>query len=188
MKGNSTLELAVLGLLYEHPMHGYELRKRLSVLLGPLRALSYGSLYPALKKLKVEGSIDESVPADNLVTRRAKRVYHLTDAGRESFMNRLNDSELINSDSSGFGVHLAFFSVTPSRMRILVLEKRRLHLEEQRTLIRKSLISGSTAKDRYSRELKELELESAEREIAWLNKLIAVEYNEQDVPSSSPVQ
>jgi DNA-binding PadR family transcriptional regulator len=28
------LELAVLGLLHDTPMHGYELRKRLNVLLG----------------------------------------------------------------------------------------------------------------------------------------------------------
>ena len=41
------LELAVLGLLHEAPMHGYELRKRLNTVLGPFRALSYGSLYPA---------------------------------------------------------------------------------------------------------------------------------------------
>ena len=37
------LELAVLGLLLESPMHGYELRKRLTGLLGAFRAFSYGS-------------------------------------------------------------------------------------------------------------------------------------------------
>ena len=43
----ATLELAVLGLLHESPLHGYELRKRLNLLLGWARLLSYGSLYPA---------------------------------------------------------------------------------------------------------------------------------------------
>ena len=38
------LELAILGLLLESPMHGYELRKRLTGLLGAFRAFSYGSL------------------------------------------------------------------------------------------------------------------------------------------------
>ena len=46
-----TIELAVLGLLHESPMHGYELRKRLNLMLGWGRLLSYGSLYPALKKM-----------------------------------------------------------------------------------------------------------------------------------------
>src|SRR5688500_4151439 len=47
-KRSQVLELAVLGLLHESPMHGYELRKRLNMLLGTLRAFSYGSLYPCL--------------------------------------------------------------------------------------------------------------------------------------------
>ena len=46
-----TIELAVLGLLHEGPMHGYELRKRLNLMLGWGRVLSYGSLYPTLKKM-----------------------------------------------------------------------------------------------------------------------------------------
>ena len=46
------LEIAVLGLLNESPMHGYELRKRLADLLGTFRAFSYGSLYPTLRKLR----------------------------------------------------------------------------------------------------------------------------------------
>ena len=41
------LELALLGLLREAPVHGYELRKQLVLRLGGLRAYSYGSLYPA---------------------------------------------------------------------------------------------------------------------------------------------
>ena len=34
-----TIELAVLGLLHESPMHGYELRKRLNLMLGWGRVL-----------------------------------------------------------------------------------------------------------------------------------------------------
>ncbi|PWQ83484.1 PadR family transcriptional regulator, partial [Enterococcus faecium] len=49
------LELAILGLLQESPMHGYELRKRLTGLLGAFRAFSYGSLYPALRRMQAAG-------------------------------------------------------------------------------------------------------------------------------------
>ena len=51
------LETAILGLLNESPLHGYELRKRLNLMLGSFRALSYGSLYPALKSLVARGLI-----------------------------------------------------------------------------------------------------------------------------------
>src|SRR6266508_5264587 len=47
------LELAILGLLHESPMHGYELRKQLTTKLGAFRAaISYGSLYPTLRRLQ----------------------------------------------------------------------------------------------------------------------------------------
>ena len=59
-----TLELAVLGLLHETPLHGYELRKRLNSLLGTFRAWGYGSLYPCLKDLLAQGLIAEESPAD----------------------------------------------------------------------------------------------------------------------------
>jgi DNA-binding PadR family transcriptional regulator len=41
------LELAILGLLKEQPLHGYELKKRLGETLGFRWGVSYGSLYPA---------------------------------------------------------------------------------------------------------------------------------------------
>ncbi len=64
MSGNRSrvLELAVLGLLHETPLHGYELRKRLNALLGAFRAFGYGSLYPCLKELLAQGLIAEESP------------------------------------------------------------------------------------------------------------------------------
>jgi DNA-binding PadR family transcriptional regulator len=56
-KRGDALELAVLGLLHEAPMHGYELRKRVTGLLGWGRVLSYGSLYPCLKQMLRDGLI-----------------------------------------------------------------------------------------------------------------------------------
>ena len=59
---SGVLELAVLGLLHETPMHGYELRKRLNAFLGAFRAFGYGSLYPCLKELLAQGLIAEEQP------------------------------------------------------------------------------------------------------------------------------
>src|SRR6202008_2669794 len=80
--GDSVLELAILGLLLESPMHGYELRKRLTGLLGAFRAFSYGSLYPALRRMQLEGLIAEDATPAGAAVRRARRVYRLTEAGR----------------------------------------------------------------------------------------------------------
>lgn len=81
-KRSGVLEFAVLGLLQDNPMHGYELRKRLNGVLGTFRAISYGSLYPCLKELLAAGYIEEEGPAESgataLTGRRAKVVYRLT--------------------------------------------------------------------------------------------------------------
>jgi len=51
------LELAILGLLKDRPMHGYDLRKRLREDFGLLANLSFGSLYPALARLEAGGAV-----------------------------------------------------------------------------------------------------------------------------------
>src|SRR5436853_6523680 len=51
------LELAILGLLKEQELHGYELKKRLSAALGPFSSVSFGSLYPALARLEAAGAV-----------------------------------------------------------------------------------------------------------------------------------
>jgi pimeloyl-ACP methyl ester carboxylesterase len=51
------LELAVLGLLKERPIHGYQLSRELGDSLGGLWRVSYGSLYPTLRRLERDGVI-----------------------------------------------------------------------------------------------------------------------------------
>ncbi len=53
------LDMAILGLLKEQPMHGYDLRKRLRSDFGLLASLSFGSLYPALGRLEAAGAVRE---------------------------------------------------------------------------------------------------------------------------------
>jgi len=169
------LELAILGLLLESPMHGYELRKRLTGLLGAFRAFSYGSLYPALRRMQTDGLIAESAAPEGAVLRRARRVYQLTDAGRQRFTELVADTGPQNYTDDGFGVHLAFFNRTPAAARMRILEGRRRQVEERREGLRDAIARASNSLDRYTRQLHQLGLESSEREVKWLNELIAAE-------------
>ena len=84
------LEFAILGLLQQSPMHGYELRKRLNALLGTFRAFSYGSLYPTLRRMKAAGWIgEEDADAEPKASRRARVVYRITAEGKERFSQLL---------------------------------------------------------------------------------------------------
>jgi DNA-binding PadR family transcriptional regulator len=179
------LEFAILGLLHEAPMHGYELRKRLYEMLGTLHAFSYGSLYPTLRRLLRAGLIVEEGPEADTEerartwNRRAKRVYKLTAEGKERFAQLLADAGPQTWDDEGFGVHMAFFSRTPAEIRMRILEGRRRRVEERREGLRASIARAGEQIDRYTRELHRLGLESSEREVRWLNELIAEEQREQ---------
>ncbi|MGW0039421.1 PadR family transcriptional regulator [Gordonia sp. NPDC003376] len=181
------LELAILGLLLESPMHGYELRKRLTGLLGAFRAFSYGSLYPTLRRMQADGLIDEASAAPSgMKVRRGRRVYQLTDAGRARFTELVADTGPQNYTDDGFGVHLAFFSRTPAVARMRILEGRRRQVEERREGLREMVGRATRSSDRYTRQLHELSLESSEREVRWLNELIAAEASENTATGHGP--
>ena len=128
-----TLELAVLGLLHESPMHGYELRKQVNGVLGWSRLLSYGSLYPALKNMLRAGWIAEHVtaPEPGAVSRRQRIVYELTPAGNAKFSGLMADVGPSAWEDDNFGVRFAFFGRTDMEIRLRVLEGRRTRLQER---------------------------------------------------------
>ncbi len=176
---SGVLELAILGILHETPMHGYELRKRLNSLLGAFRAFGYGSLYPALKDLLGKGLIaDDSAgelgrPAER--PRRSKIVYRLTADGKERLNDLLGQSGPASWEDEGFGVHFAFFGLTQAEIRMRILEGRRSKLEERLEGFRAAATRTRERVDSYTLELQRHGLESVEREVRWLNELIASE-------------
>ncbi len=178
-KRSNVLEFAVLGLLHDSPMHGYELRKRINAVLGSFRAISYGSLYPCLKQMLAEGLITEAGPADAgapaLSGRRAKIVYQLTGDGKERLDELLADAGPQTWDDERFGVHFAFFSRTDSEVRMRILQGRRSRLEERLTALRSSFAQGAERVDSYTEELARHGLDGVEREVRWLSELIATE-------------
>ena len=185
---SGVLELAVLGLLRETPMHGYELRKRLYTVLGAFRALSYGSLYPCLHELLAAGLIAEEhdetgprVPACPTATTRSRagkrslKVYRLTADGKERLQELLGEGGPAAWEDDGFGVHFAFFGQTRADVRLRILEGRRSRLEERMEAIRAAFTRTRERVDSYTLELHRHGLESVEREVRWLNELIASE-------------
>lgn len=173
------LEFAILGLLHDAPMHGYILRKRLHETLGMFRTFSYGSLYPTLRRLLRSGLIAEETESTTGWNRRAKRVYQLTADGKERFAELVADAGPQTWNDESFGVHMAFFSRTPADVRMRILEGRRRRVEERREGLRAALARAEEKIDRYTRELHQIGLEASEREVRWLNELIAYEQAEQ---------
>jgi DNA-binding PadR family transcriptional regulator len=197
------LELAVLGLLAEQPRHGYELKKRLSETLGPLWGISFGSLYPALRRLERSGAIEEFdegagaegtaaatgfVPTGSLTGdlaaarlrrrvrtgRRTRKAYRITDRGREMFAELL--TEEAGDDDRSFALKLSFARYLAPDDRLAFLERRRVQLAQRLASSRRGPTNRTI--DRYTRSLLEHRAKSTQHEIEWIEELIAQEREE----------
>jgi len=198
------LELAILGLLKEQELHGYELKKRLAETLGLTSGVSFGSLYPALGRLEKAGAVKavealgEAQPAIPMTgslggelaafrarrgaTRpgvrrggRAKKVYGITERGEELFAELLAAESQSNDDDRLFNLKLAFARYLPPDDRIGLLERRRAHLLERMARARAAFRGERVRSDGYIRSLIEHGNETTAREISWLERLIATE-------------
>jgi DNA-binding PadR family transcriptional regulator len=168
------LELAILGLLKERSMHGYQLSKRLSDALGGFWRVSYGSLYPTIRRLEQEGAVERVF--DEQDVGRRKNVYRITERGEGLFLELLEEAGGESaSEENPFRVRLAFFKYLAPDTRIRVLERRRAFLEERRSAIRTSLAGVRDGNDTYTLALMEHGLDATESDIAWLEGLIAAE-------------
>src|SRR3954465_11268996 len=169
-----TIELAVLGLLHEGPMHGYELRKRLNLMLGWGRVLSYGSLYPTPKKI-LRGSLLAEATTPPPHPRRPKIVYQVTEAGTREFERLMSEVGPTAWEDDNFDIRFAFFSSTDMEIRLRVLEGRRMRLQERLDRVQRELAMTEQEVDRYAGELQRHGVESVEREVNWLSDLINAE-------------
>jgi len=75
--GRGDIRAAILALLAEEPMHGYQIIQELAERTGGVWRPSPGSVYPTLQQLEDEELVRETA------SESGKRVYELTDAGRE---------------------------------------------------------------------------------------------------------
>lgn len=168
------LELAVLGLLKERPMHGYELKKRLAEQLGHFRTFSYGALYPTLKRLSAERAVEMEYP--KWETPRRKNVYRITPAGEQLFGRLIEESgPVITEGREQFMLRLAFFRYMKPETRRRLLEGRRGYLQERLAKITAALKNMRDRMDAYSLELMRYGADEAEHDIKWLDGMLEAE-------------
>jgi DNA-binding PadR family transcriptional regulator len=194
------LDLAILGLLKEQPLHGYELKKRLGETLGSLWGISYGSLYPALRRLEHDGSIEIVEPDTVAVpmpatgsldgdlaaarlrrpakaTRRTKKAYRITAQGDARLSQLLLDDDLSGDDERTFALKLAFCGHLDPDARLELLTRRRAALADRLARARRTSPGRG---DRYTRSLFEHRTQSTQRDIEWVDALIADEGRDAD--------
>jgi DNA-binding PadR family transcriptional regulator len=191
------LDLAILGLLEERELHGYEIRKRLREHLGLLANVSFGSIYPALSRLETAGAVEVTeesgrverapVPPTGSLSgelavhrarrhaaprgRRSRKVFRITPEGRRLFAELLAGGG--TEDARSFGLRLAFARHLAPQARLGLLERRRALLVQRLDQARAA--TGDAGLDVYARSVVEHTAEGVQRDITWLDQLIAAE-------------
>ena len=151
--------------------------------------LSYGSLYPALKKMLKAGWIAEDLSsAPATVSRRQRIVYALTPSGEERFRALMAEAGPSAWEDDNFDVRFAFFSRTDMEIRLRILEGRRARLEERLERVQSQLNRTQQQMDRYATELQRHGVESVEREVRWLSDMINAERHGEAIAPQTPTE
>jgi DNA-binding PadR family transcriptional regulator len=194
------LDMAILGLLEERDLHGYEIRRQLREHLGLLANVSFGSIYPALTRLEKSGAVvategagaasaaasptpappTGSLSGERAVlrarrhsptrARRGRKVYRITDAGRTLFAELLAGSGA-TEDARSFSLRLAFARHLAPQARLALLERRRAQLVQRLG----EAADARTDLDVYARSVVQHTADGVARDISWLDTLIASE-------------
>lgn len=158
------IELPVLGLLKDGPLHGYELKRRLESIVGYFGVVSYGSLYPMLHKMETRGHV---IKIAEKCSGKDRITYQITPEGEERFL------ELMRSSDLPLTLKMLFLQCLPAEDRKRLLVQQRdgwfCKLEERR---RDRVRMVGQPDERYRTALLERSIAQLERDIAWILKLI----------------
>lgn len=170
------LVLLILGQLLDQSAHGYAIKQILDQLLGS-KKLSWGSLYPILKKLEKD-SLIKKIVSKQASGGPTQKVYSITDAGRRYFYELMMQPA---SDSGDTRVHykLLFFNKISKKNRVGILNDYEQYLAGKLGDIQEHLDEyreqKSPQKSPYVLEVLEHTLATYRLENGWVNKLLSKE-------------
>ncbi len=165
------LELAILGFLHDAPLHGYELRKRITALTGHVRPVAESTLYPAIKRLEKAGLIArETQPGSGAAPRH---VLSLTPEGRQELRARLSTPARVDiTDENRWFTLLAFLRhLEDDRAQAAVLESRLAFLEEPASFFYDDSgrpLRAEELDDPFRRGILTIARATSRAELAWL--------------------
>jgi DNA-binding PadR family transcriptional regulator len=190
------LDIAILGLLMDRDHHGYEIRSQLRDRLGLWANVSFGSIYPALARLERHGLVEAEVTSErrlnslstgslsgeratlrslrtsNGLGRRGRKVYSITERGRNEFVALLADPATID-DAKNFSLRMALAKFLTPNLRVALMERRRRDLVERLAEVRAQ--SNNEQLDTYARDVMSHAARAVELDIEWIDNLLSAE-------------
>ncbi|MFJ8754901.1 PadR family transcriptional regulator [Streptomyces sp. NPDC102441] len=181
------LTLSILGFLAERPMHAYELRQRLSDLIGHNRPVSDGALYPALTRLRQAGHVERQAEPGSGAP--ARQMLHITDSGRAELLRQLAEPRTTEiTDGGSFFTLLAFLSHLPDTEQQRAVLRRRLDfLTEPASFFSHSGVPAriKDVDDRYRKGMLIMARAARQAERSWLEQTLR-ELSDDDAAARAP--
>ena len=134
-----TLKYAILGLINQKDMSGYELTQQFESALCEFWTANHSQIYPELKKLTQEGSIKYQVEISGNILE--KKIYSITEQGRKEFMEWMEKDEPMEPTPKEIFRLRVFFSnrIEPGKRKnlmenqLLQHQRRIRHLKNNQT-------------------------------------------------------
>ncbi|MEV0177126.1 PadR family transcriptional regulator [Streptomyces sp. NPDC050803] len=168
------LELAILGFLYDTPLHGYELRKRITALTGHVRPIAESTLYPAIKRLEKAGLLERATEPGAVAAPR--HVLTLTAEGRGELRRRLAEpvQRDITDENRWFTVLAFLRHLEDSSAQAAVLRRRLAFLEEPASFFYEGdrPLSAEEFDDPFRRGILTIARATSRAELAWLRETL----------------
>lgn len=118
----------LLALLYQHPMHGYDLGKQLNLVVSAEWDVKPGQIAGTLARLHDAGLVDYEIEATDDAPDR--KVYYITDAGREELENWYRSPEVRDyrlGDAFYIKLVLSLVGGPVSPEQVLMTQRRELY-------------------------------------------------------------
>lgn len=109
------LEYIILGFLMYGEMSGYDLKQKMLESTSNFFDAGYGSIYPALKRMNVKGTI---LSREVVEEGKFKKLYSITESGKSDFMNWLEQPVEFSRIRPDHLIKVFFFTFLPKETAI----------------------------------------------------------------------
>jgi DNA-binding PadR family transcriptional regulator len=168
------LELTILGFLFDAPLHGYELRKRITALTGHVKPVAESTLYPAIKRLEKADLLARATQPGAVAAPR--HVLTLTEEGRDELRRRLAQpvQRDITDENRWFTVLAFLRHLDDPAAQAAVLRRRLAFLEEPASFFYDDdrPLSAEELDDPFRRGILTIARATSQAELAWLRGTI----------------
>jgi DNA-binding PadR family transcriptional regulator len=168
-RSSSTRQL-VLGLLTQQPMSGYDVKRFLKSLSWLIGSPSFGSVYPALHRLREDGLVTAEVVSRH--DKPPRKVYTITEAGRRVLREWVAQPLAPGVSLKVFVMRLITTNSLSHDGLVAHLEQRRLQVAAHRDGLEQTVETLDGTKDCAQRMTFGYALALAMAELAWLDSAL----------------